>query len=516
MEAACIRQTDLPHTSRLFADYAYHFDNVARFYAHDPRRAESFQAAAAEIRYPDDRRAALVAALRAENTDSASLELLAKPGTVTVVTGQQVGLFSGPAYTVYKALTAVRVARDLTERGIPAVPVFWLATEDHDFAEVDHTWLFGVEHQPMRLAVPPRDGSQQPVGSIPLEAVPVEPLRAAFLGFPHGEEVAHAVECAYHHGATMGSAFRSLLQRLLGQFGLIFIDPLDRAVRKIAAPLLREALVAAPELKARILERNRELEAAGYHAQVHMEPKTSFFFLLEEGKRIGLRKQDSEYAELADRAEQVSPNALLRPVLQDYLLPTVAYVGGPAELAYMAQAKVLYDRLLGRMPVILARSGFTLLDAHSRKLIERYGLTVPGILEGEEALMEKISRALVPPSTHRTFAEVKENTSHQLDRLRGELLRFDSTLAASLDKSRSKILYQLTKIERKTAHEAMHRHERAISDAASLSGLLYPHKHLQERLYSVLPFLAKHGMDLVDRIYEHVRPECPDHQVLVV
>ncbi len=516
MEAACIRQTDLPHTSRLFADFVYHFDRVARFYTHTPGKAESFQSAAAEIRYPDDRRAALVAALRATNGDSASLDLLARPGTLAVVTGQQVGLFSGPAYTVYKALTAVRVARELTGRGIPAVPMFWLATEDHDFAEVDHAWLFGVEHQPLKLAVPPRNGSQRPVGSIPLESVPIEPLRAALAGFAHGEEVADLVEHAYHHGATMGSAFQSLLHSLLGKFGLIFVDPLDAALRQIAAPLLRDALIAAPELKARILERNRELGAAGYHSQVHMEPKTSFFFLLEDGERLSLHKNDSEYAELADRAEQASPNALLRPVLQDYLLPTVAYIGGPAEVAYLAQASVLYDRLLGRMPVTLARSGFTLLDARARKLIERYHLTLADVFESEEALAEKISLALVPPSVDRTFAEVKENASKQLDRLRGELLGFDKTLAAALDKSGSKILYQLTKIERKTAREALHRSERAAGDAAFLSGLLYPPKHLQERLYSLLPFLAKHGLDLVDHIYEHVRLDCPDHQILVV
>ena len=143
MQPACIRHTDLPGTSQLFADFAYHFDRVAHFYQHDPHDPESFERAAAQIQYPDDRRAAIVAALRAQNGDSENLRRLAQPGTVAVVTGQQVGLFSGPAYTIYKAMAAAQVAMQLTARGIPAVPVFWLATEDHDFAEVNHAWVFG-------------------------------------------------------------------------------------------------------------------------------------------------------------------------------------------------------------------------------------------------------------------------------------------------------------------------------------------------------------------------------------
>ena len=148
---------------------------------------------------------------------------------------------------------------------------------------------------------------------------------------------------------------------------LLFLDPLDPAVRKIGAPLVAEALGAAPELKARLMARNRELEAAGYHAQVHLEEKTSLFFLLENGERVPLRRKDSEFGELRDRAAEVSPNALLRPVVQDYLLPTVAYIGGPAELAYLAQSKVIYDRLLGRMPVVTSRSSFTLVESPRRE-----------------------------------------------------------------------------------------------------------------------------------------------------
>src|ERR1700731_2639980 len=180
MECTCIRHTEFPHTTKLFADFVYHFDRVSPYYSYPPFDPAAYAAAASQIDFPDDRRAALVASLRIQNGDSELLTQLAKPGTVAVVTGQQVGLFSGPAYTIYKALTAVRAARELTARGIPAVPIFWLATEDHDFAEINQCWTFDAALQPIELAVRDYDAAAvagRPVGEVASANYPPEALR---------------------------------------------------------------------------------------------------------------------------------------------------------------------------------------------------------------------------------------------------------------------------------------------------------------------------------------------------
>ena len=525
MKADCLHQTLLPGTSALFADYLYHFDRVSRFYDHPPLDEQALVQVARSVRMPADRRSSVVKALRKRNGDLTALDALAQPETVAVVTGQQVGLFSGPAYTIYKALTAVRIARNLTQQGTRAVPVFWLATEDHDFAEIDHAHTFDVMHRPILLRARGDGNGHQPVGGIHLQDLPLEDLRESMEGFLFKDEIYELVEQSYASGSTYGEAFHRLLERILSGYGLIFLDPMDSDLREIAAPLLLQALQQAPALSEAVLARNAELVEAGYHAQVHFEPQTSLFFLLRDGQRLPLRRNGNEYAlesgeikfsELAANPAALSPNALLRPVMQDYLLPTAAYVGGPAELAYLAQSQVLYRALLGRMPVAAPRSGFTLLDERSRSLLERYQLQAADVFAGVNSLRERIAARLIPRELEVGFSEAAAAIAAQTDRLQTMLQHYDPTLAEAMGRSRNKILYQVDKNRRKAAREALRREQRVQDNADHLTGLIFPEKHLQERYYSLLPFLAKHGLDLIDTLYENVSRGCPDHVLLTV
>jgi len=509
METTCIRHTELPNTTRLFADLVYHYDRVASFYGHAPYDPDSFSAAAAQIQYPPERRAAMVAALAEQNPGNPSLALLAQEGTVAVVSGQQVGLFSGPAYTIFKALSAIRLAEQLTAQGLPAVPVFWLATEDHDLVEINQGWVFNAAHEVIGLKSSSTNPLGGPVGPIALKDAPIAELESALAGFPFADEVLALVKECYSPGATFGGAFRALVGKLLAKWPILFLDPLAPSVRAIGAPLLEQVVERMPELNAALLERNQELSAAGYHAQVHVEASSSLLFSLEGGKRLPWKQ-----APIA--SSLLSPNALLRPVLQDFILPTVAYFGGPAELAYFAQSQVLYSRLLGRMPVMLHRAGFTLLDERTEKILSRYGLTIVDTLIHETALRERLAAKLIPADVIEKVAQLRQRIGGEVETLYAVVQALDPTLEKVLAKSSAKMIYQLDKMQRKTARQALQRDEQAQRHAEFLHHSLYPHRHMHERFYSILPFLAQHGMDLIERIYEHVEVSCPDHQVLPI
>ena len=522
MEPSCIRQTLLPGTSRLFGDYLYRFDRVAGFYTYHFSDPEALTAAAKAVHFPPKRREAMVQALREQNGDSPALAKLSEPGTVAVVTGQQVGLFSGPAYTIFKALTAVKLAEHLNNLGMPAVPVFWLATEDHDLAEVDHAWIFDENATPAKLSVTSAVVNGGPVGYVAPAEVPLSQLRAALGNLPFADHVCQKLADAYRPGVPLGSAFRSFLQDILRGCGLLYLDPLAPAVRAIAADFLMEAAERIPELIGALRRRNEELTAAGYHAQVHVEDDSSLLFVMGEHKRIALRWKDGQFlardhaytlADLRQWADRLSPNALLRPVMQDYLLPTAAYIGGPSETAYMAQGQVLYEKLLERMPVIFPRNSFTLLDTRAVKLLERNGLCVQQILDYQEKVRGLVAARLVPEGLSEDFARRRSELASSLEDLQSNLLAFDPTLAAAARKSASKILYQLDKLSQKTARESMRRDARAAQDAAYLMDLIYPERHLQERFYSIVPFLAKHGLDLPSRLLAQTQLACPDHMV---
>ena len=286
-------------------------------------------------------------------------------------------------------------------------------------------------------------GHAGPVGSAVLEDVPLRELAEGLGDLPYAAEVVAMVRESYQPGKTLGAAFWELLGTLLRDLGVLFLDPLDPAIRRIAAPFLAEAVLRADWMNKRLRERNAELEAAGYHAQVNIEANTSPVFLLDRGRRTTLKLRDGNFAtkertytpsELRDRPADISPNALLRPVMQDYLLPTVAYVGGPAEVAYMAQAQVLYQELLGRMPVIVPRNGFTLLDHRGVKLLSRYHLQAADLLDYEERVRSRIAEKLVPAGLADQFRASQTVAEQQLSCLRSTLAAFDPTLESAAAK----------------------------------------------------------------------------------
>lgn len=505
MTGVCIRQNELPGSSRLFVDFLYHFDRVKSFYAHDPSHPDSLTNAAAQMDYPAERRARVVDALRPMNPDQPALDRLAQPNTVAVLTGQQVGLYGGPAYTLYKALSAISLARQLTAAGQSAVAIFWLATEDHDVEEI----RFAEFWSGRITADAASDG--RPAGLHTLAGLPDD--------LPLAPEVAAIARRHYQNGRTFGEAFLGLIRELLAPVGLIFADPLDKNLRAVGAEFLSNAALAAPALGDAIVARNHELLAAGYHPQVHFEAnETSLFFLLKDGKRQQLKFNAKTYdpAAMAAHGANLSPNALLRPVWQDWLFPTAALVGGPGEIAYFAQSEVLYRALLGRMPCVMPRAFFTILDEKSAKTIERYRVRLADMLQDEAHVATTLAKRLVPPDITEALQQAQRTVESTMNQLSARIQSFDPTLAAALENSQRKIRYQFQKNHTKIVSEMLRKNEQAQRQAAHISHRLAPHGHLQERHYSLLAMLSDYGLDFIPTILENIHHGCHDHHVLLL
>src|SRR6266849_8449434 len=459
----------LPHSPRLFVRFVDDFSSVAKFYAHPPSM-EVVEEVSKTLDFPVERRKGVTAILREQNAafggspaTQSNLDGLEK-GAVAVVSGQQVGLFGGPAYAFYKALTAIQLAEELSEAGIPAVPIFWMATEDHDLDEVRHVTWFD-SGKVMRFELPADAANGRPVGEVRLGPAIEEHVKKAvgLLTGPASETISRTLEHSYRSEATYGSAFGKLFAHLFAEHGLILLDPLDARLHRIAAPLYKKALEDRDELNDKLLQRGKELERAGYDVQVKVTARSTLLFTIRDGVRQAIATSNGnlksgetswtreEALRVVDRApETFSANALFRPVVQDYLLPTAAYLGGPAEIAYFAQSSVIYEQLLGRMPVILPRAGFTILDAKAEKLLQKYGLCIENLWAGPQELRRKMESVAVPEALSQNFDRDKAQVERTLAELGGQIEKLDPTLSGAVNTARNKISFQLEKLRRKT------------------------------------------------------------------
>lgn len=535
MKCQCIPPGELPQITRLFSTFVSDFGCLAEFYAHPPTE-EGIVRAARNVKNDPSARRIVVDVLREQNrelgadeTTQHSLNRLAA-GAVAVVTGQQVGLFTGPAYSIYKALTAVRVASQLTAHGPDAVPVFWLATEDHDLAEINHCFWPGRRGLE-RLEIPVAEGTGRRVGEIPLgEAVPgVVQSAAALLEGPYADNVRRVLEECYQPERTFGSACGRLLARLFAGQGIILLDPLDARLQRQAAPIYRRALEESEILMRELLSRSKRLERLGYHAQVKVVERNTLLFLNVDGQRLPLRRRNGGFAagraqfsaaEMLDAIERspeaFSANVLLRPVVQDALLPTAAYVGGPAETAYFAQAEVIYRGLLGRMPAILPRAGFTLIEPHIARLLVKYGFELRDVFHGRQNLRARMERQYLSKQMAQRFTAGEKMIRRWLAGQRRPLGKLDKTLVDALDTAARKMLYQLLRLRGKVGRAENFRTGVVDTHERQLTSALYPRHSLQERTLCLLPFLARHGPTLLAELAERATLGKTDHQVLFV
>ncbi|MCI0356651.1 MAG: bacillithiol biosynthesis cysteine-adding enzyme BshC, partial [Acidobacteria bacterium] len=429
-------------------------------------------------------------------------------------------------FSLYKALTAIKLAAEATQSGTDCVPVFWLATEDHDLAEVNHVTLLDGDGRLHALRTPSHGVEDAPVGTVRLgeEIEGVLDAAARALGSAEAEQF---LRQSYRPGETLGSAFGRLFSLLFRDSGIVLLDASDPELHRIAEPVYRGAALAADDLTRDLLRRNQSLEAAGYHAQVKVTPSSTLLFQIQNGVRspilrvnggfqVGTEKLTAEAlaSRITQQPEQFSSNVLLRPVAQDYLLPTLAYVGGPAEVAYFAQASVVYEELLGRVTAVVPRLSATLVEPRVQRLLQRYRLAGPDAFQGAGQLRELLARHSLPAGLDAEFDSAAASLAQSLDSVTRALEGFDPTLASAAGKARSKMRYQLERLRGRAARAQLRRSELLARHAEEIAASLYPHKDLQERTLGGISFIARYGTGLLLRLYDAAALDCPGHQVI--
>jgi bacillithiol biosynthesis cysteine-adding enzyme BshC len=541
VKAKCLPFTQIPHTTRLFTDFLAYSPSIHPFYPHSPRFKEWLKAEAATLQCDPPRRERVSAILERQNRSwDASPQTLAnlkrlRQGAAAIVTGQQVGLFGGPMFAIYKALTAVKLAEEATAAGVDAVPVFWLATSDHDLAEVNHISFPGSDGLLRTFTTSSHGIAGAPVSNVRLgeEILPVVQEAASLLG---DSEASKFLRESYRPGETMGTAFARFHARLFSAWGVILLDASDVELHRVAAPIYRAAIERAEDLDAALLNRGQALEKAGYYQQVKVTASSVLLFGMREGARTAIHRRDgankaAEFvigsepgaeklssAELLDRIasapENFSPNVLLRPVVQDYLLPTLAYTGGAAEAAYFAQVGAVYEILLGRVTPIVPRFSATLVEPKVQRWLGNYGIEVPDAFQGIEALRQMLASRTLPAGLQAAFEQANKSVAESFSGLKEALAKLDPTLVDASQTVVSKVQYHLDRLRERATAAELRRSEVVGRQAEGLSQALYPSGALQERGVAGIYFVARQGTELLRSLHDAMRTDCHDHQIL--
>jgi bacillithiol biosynthesis cysteine-adding enzyme BshC len=477
--------------------------------------------------------------LSEQNPSPAAAPALAalSQGAGTVLTGQQVGLFGGTLLVPLKAATALGHARNATAKGHPHAAIFWMASEDHDFDEINHvSFPAGRGLEKLEYTRQNENGTTPPVGRVVLTDEIAE-LTAKATELLGASEAADALIAGYQPGRTLAQAFADFYSRIFAAQGLLVLDASSHEMHRLGAPVLRAAIERVDEFNAALLERNKEIEAAGYHVQVAVTDNSSLLFLIDEatGSRNALRRTAASTTEPAGvwqaggqqysttdllgildaEPERISPSALLRPVFQDFLLSTSMIVGGPAEIAYFAQSGVLYERILGRRTPAASRQFATLIEPSIEKLLERHELSLDQVFGSDAAsLAQRLAARSMPIETKQKLAAAGNAVDAELKTLVEWMQSQDKGLGQSADTAAGKILYQMNRLRTLAANFQLQREGSYARHAESICNALFPEGTFQDRVHGAAYYFARYGLELAEKLTTQAEACCPGHAAI--
>jgi len=523
-----------PWIKRLASDYAFDYPRVAEFFAGNPEDPAAWGGAIARAqRHPRDRERIAEIVLAQQRRRGAPPDALAAaarlrdPLSVAIVTGQQAGLFGGPLFTLLKAITAIRLAeRTVAEHRVPTVAVFWIDAEDHDWDEVRACGVLNADVELVRIALgqPPGAG-EGPVARVRLDdsiQSAVDLLAATLPQTEFTPELLEAVRAAYRPGAGMVDAFGTWLETWLGPRGLVVFDSSDPAAKPLVSSLFGREIECAGETARLAAAAGRTLTALGYHAQVEPQEDQAALFHID-GSRSSIRVgdgvgtgRDAMLQRLKANPAEFSPNVLLRPLVQDTLFPTVCYVAGPNELAYLAQLRGIYEAFGVPMPLMQQRGSATLLDSNSMRMLTRHELPLESLRAQDESALNALLRAQMPAAVEHSLDEAGRTLAERMDALAEAVAQVDPTLEAAARSTLGRMQDDLKKLQGKIIQAAKRKDDTLRRQFRHAQAQAFPGGQPQEREIGFVYFLNKYGAGLVDRLSDELPLDQGQHWVMTI
>jgi bacillithiol synthase len=549
VRAAAVRSNDstvrfpidirrFPWIRKLAADYSFDYDRVAEFFAGNPAEPASWRSAIARAQQHPRQREAIAAVLEAQQRRSgapqAALDAAAQlrdPRAVAIVTGQQAALFGGPMFTLLKAITAIRLAeRVRDEFDVPAVPIFWIEGEDHDWDEVKKCGVLDAEQCVRHVALGDPPGAHHTaVARVRLDdsaQAAITELEAILPKTEFSAALLDSIRQAYQPGSGMADAFGRWLETTLGAYGLVLYDASDPVAKPLAADLFARELEKAGTTARIAMAAGETLQTRGYHAQAVAADDAVALFYLNSGREaikrtgdgfaVGDRIEPAQrlIQQARERPELFSPNVLLRPLVQDTVFPTACYVAGPNELGYLGQLKGVYEAFGLPMPLIQQRVTATVVDANTMKFLSRHEFPFEALRAQDEAALNELLESQLPASVEASLQDAARTVETQISRLAHEVAQVDSTLEGAARSTLTRMQDDLKKLHGKVIQAAKRKDDTLRRQYHHAKALAFPGGHPQEREIGFVSFLNKYGPGLVDRLRAEIPLEMGTHWVI--
>lgn len=533
---------DIPANQNLFLDYLYEFDNVKDFYKYNFRNREDYLKIfkeVAESRKENRGQTTDIIINQYRNINhsqktSENINSLRSDKTFAIVTGQQLGIMGGPLYTIYKIITAIKLSNSLSERydEYKFVPIFWLESDDHDFNEVRAINLINDGNDLVKISYGEENQEEESRVSVGFLEFDdnldkfFEELDKNLRTTEFKSQLLEKLKSFYSYGKTFKTSFLELIHWLFDDYGLIIFDPQSSEVKQMLKPIFKKEITDFRQHTEKLVKVSATLEEL-YHAQVKVQP-VNLFFSTDDGRfsiepvenefRLKRKRRKFTFDELINlvdtEPERFSPNVLLRPICQDYLLPTLFYIGGPSEISYFAQVMPLYELYNIASPIIYPRSSATILEKNINSMLEKNNLNIQQIFMDSEELKTRVIISLSRTSLDDIFNNSMNQMELIFDKLKEELFEFDKTISDSSTKYKQKIFHEMEVLKGKGLEAQKKKHEVTLRQIDKISRSIYPNSNLQERELNFIHFYNKYGSDIMKKIFDELAINKFEHQVI--